>query len=192
MEWKRDGVWREGGELPPDISHSGGAALRCCDQSQPQNRHVLVSSLSALSLIFISVLKRQDMFFYASRSPPSLTFASSTFTLPHPSAFTPLSSPSLSWVLDGGLSPSKNHYSNFLCNMNDSDPLFILELLITTQPIAYPPRQASHSHSRHYFITRVRLRWASMTAAVIRCGACGGWGPSSQIGAGCISTAASE
>lgn len=108
---------------------------------------------------------------------------------PHPH---PPSSPSLSWVLDGGLSPSKNHYSNFLCNMNDSDPLFILELLITTQPIAYPPRQASHSHSRHYFITRVRLRWASMTAAVIRCGACGGRGPSSEIGAGCISTAASE
>lgn len=89
LEWKWDGVWREGGELPPDISHSGGAALRCCDQSQPQNRHVLVSSLSALSLIFISVLKRQDMFFYASRSPPSFTFASSTFTLPHSSARTP-------------------------------------------------------------------------------------------------------
>lgn len=59
--------------------------------------------------------------------------------------------------------------------MNDSDPLFILELLITPQPIAYPPQQASHSHSRHYFIKRVRLQWAFMNNAVIRCGACNGW-----------------
>lgn len=31
--------------------------------------------------------------------------------------------------------------------------LFILELLINVKPIAYPPRQASHSHSRYYLIT---------------------------------------
>lgn len=120
-----------------------------------------------LSLHFIPVLKRQDMFLrimiYALLHLHVIHFYPTPPNL------------SLSWVLDGGLSPSKNHYSNFLCNMNDSDPLFILELLITPQPIAYPPRQASHSHSRHYFIKRARLQWAFMNNAVIRCGACNGW-----------------
>lgn len=70
-------------------------------------------------------------------------------------------------VLDGGLSPGKHHYSHFLCNVNDGDPLFISDLLITPQPIAYPPRQGSHIHSRHYFIKRARLQWAVMDNAVI-------------------------
>lgn len=70
-------------------------------------------------------------------------------------------------VLDGGLSPCKHHYSHFLCNVNDGDPLFISDLLITPQPIAYPPRQGSHSHSRHYFIKWARLQWAGMNRAVI-------------------------
>lgn len=94
------------------------------------------------------------------------------YTLPFLLAPSSLLSPSCVW--DGGLAPSKSHYSNFLCNMNDSDPLFILELLITTRPTAHPPRQASHSLSRRYFIRRVRLRRASTASAVIRCGACSG------------------
>lgn len=45
-------------------------------------------------------------------------------------------------VLDGGLSPGKHHYSNFLCTMNDSDPLFIPDLLITPSPLRTLPDKA--------------------------------------------------
>lgn len=70
-------------------------------------------------------------------------------------------------VVDGSLSPCKHHYSHFLCNVNDGDPLFISDLLITSQPIACPARQGSHSHSRHYFIKRVRLVWAFINNNII-------------------------
>lgn len=78
-------------------------------------------------------------------------------------------------VLDGGLSPGEHHYSHFLCNVNDGNPLFISDLLITPQPIAYPPRQGSHSHSRHYFIRRARLLWAVVNGAVIMQVGCMQW-----------------
>lgn len=160
-------------ELPSDISHSGNAAFRCFHQSQPQNSHVLVSSLSSLTS------------FYASPQVAGYVLWMMISSLLHFDVihFHPLPSfcpPFLSVfvlsvnVLDGGLSPGKHHYSNFLCNMNDGDPLFISDLLITPQPIAYPPRQGSHSHFRHYFIKRARLQWAVMNNAVIRCGACNG------------------
>lgn len=139
------------------------------------------------SLHFMPVLKWQDMF-CGWWSPPSFTFMSSTFIL-----FLPSVPPSLSVfvlsvnALDGGLSPGKHHYSNFLYNMNDGDPLFISDLLITPQPIAYPPRQGSHSHSRHYFIKRVRLRWAVMNNAVIMQVWCMQWlSSSSEKRAGCV------
>lgn len=145
-------------QLPSDISHIGNAAFRCFHQSQPQNSHVLVSSLSFLTSfhassqvagyvlrVMISSLLRFDVIHFhplPCLCPPLL----SVFVL------------SVN-VLDGGLSPGKHHYSHFLCNVNDGDPLFISDLLITPQPIAYPPRQASHIHFRHYFIKRARLQW---------------------------------
>lgn len=78
-------------------------------------------------------------------------------------------------VLDGGLSPGKHHYSHFLCNVNDGDPLFISDLLITPQSIAYPSRQGSHSHSRHYFIKWARLQRAVMNNALIMQVQCMQW-----------------
>lgn len=165
-----DSAWRLERELPPDKSQFLGFAINL----SLQNRHVLVSFLSALISFLSHSSSGRICFFFC------LCNRSWSLPLPHlhvihfytlPSLLAPSSLLSPSCVWDGGLAPSKSHYSNFLCNMNDSDPLFILELLITTQPTAHPPRQASHSHSRRYFIRRVRLRRASMVAAVIRCGA---------------------
>lgn len=115
---------------------------------------VLVSSLSCLAL------------FYASLKWAGLCSGGmmiNPLALPLSSSFSNSEPPSLSIfvlsvnVLDGGLSPGKYYYTHFLCNVNDGDPLFISDLLIISQPIAYPPRQGSHSHSRHYFIKRARL-----------------------------------
>lgn len=157
-----------GGErkLPSDISHGGNVAFRCFHQSQPQNSQVLVSCLSFLTLFYVGL---QVAGYVLWLMISSLLHFDVIHSHPLPSLCPPFLSVFVLSVnvLDGGLSPGKHHYSNFLCNMNDGDPLFISDLLITPQPIAYPPRQGSHSHSRHYFIKRARLQRAVMNNAVI-------------------------
>lgn len=162
-------------ELPSDThSLSRPAAFRCFHQSRPQNSHMLVSSLSCLASFYDTPPVAGLVFVDDDLLPPSLShhpLPASSFPLPPPLRSVFVLSVN---VLDGGLSPGKHHYSNFLCNMNDGNPLFISDLLITPQPIACPPRQGSHSHSRHYFIKRARLHRAVMDDAVIRCGVCNG------------------
>lgn len=170
---ERTSFWHTG-------SRSSNATFRCFHQSQPQNSHVLVSSLSSLTTFHVRSSSGRICFVEDDLLPPSLPchpLSSSSFLFCPPLLSVFVLSVN---VLDGGLSPGKHHYSNFLCNMNDGDPLFISDLLITLQPIAYPPRQGSHSHSRHYFIKRVRLQWAVVNNAVIRCGASNGLGSSSE------------
>ena len=110
--------------------------------------------------------------------PPLMAFTCIHF-LPSVPFFIPVFVLSVN-VFDGGLSPSKHHYSHFLRNVNDGDPLFISDLLITPQPNAYPPRQGSHSHSRHYFIKRVRLHRAFINNAIITQVWCTQWLSSSS------------